>query len=44
MVRKKKLPRLENSLKILTNIKNRAPDVLDNQIGDLIDLYKNRKN
>ena len=44
MVRKTKLTRVENNLKILTNIKNRAPDILDNQIGDLIDLYKNRKN
>ena len=40
---KKKLPRVENNLKKLTNIKNRAPDIFDNQIGDLIDLYKNRK-
>ena len=32
MVRKTKLTRVENNLKILTNIKNRAPDILDNQI------------
>ena len=43
MVREKKLTKLQNNIKNLTNIKHRAPDIFDNQIGDLIDLYKNKK-
>ena len=39
----RKIPRLQNNIKILNDIKNRAPDRFDRQIGELIDLYSNRR-
>jgi len=39
----RKIPRLQNNIKILNTIKNRAPDRFDRQIGELIDLYSNRR-
>ena len=39
----RKIPRLQNNLNILNGIKNRAPDRYDKQIGELIDLYSNRR-
>ena len=39
----RKLPRLQNNLRILNTMKNRAPDRYDKQIGELIDLYSKRR-
>jgi len=39
----RKIRRLRNNLKHVNDIKNRAPDRYDKQIGELIDLYTNRR-
>ena len=40
----KKLSRMENNIKSLTNMKNKAPDRYVKQIGELIDISKKQNN